>query len=240
MDKERKLKIDKLVKWLRGSKYTVVLTGAGMSTESGIPDFRSKDGLWRKMDPMKLASISTLRSNYDDFYEFYKMRWQKLSSCKPHKGYDILAKWESEGLINGVVTQNVDDFHLMAGNEKVYRLHGSLNEFRCSLCNNQVDRKDFMEKTPCNKCGGSLRPGIVLFGEGLPEEELYNAINEMEKAELVIVIGTSLTVFPVSQLPDITRGKKVYINKEIPRNSNFDLNFEETAGELLKEIDNIL
>lgn len=238
--RDKQERIGKLAKWLRKSKYTVVLTGAGMSTESGIPDFRSKDGLWRKMDPMKLASTSTLEKDYDTFHEFYKVRWQKLSGCKPHKGYHILVKWEEKGLIDSIVTQNVDDFHLAAGSKKVYRLHGSLNEFRCSSCSNPANRKDFMDKITCSKCGGNLRPGIVLFGEGLPEEELYGAINEMEKADLVIVIGTSLTVFPVSQLPDITRGKKVYINREIPRNSNFDLNFQETAGELLQKIDDIL
>lgn len=233
-------KINELAKWLKESKYTVVLTGAGMSTESGLPDFRSKDGLWKKMDPMKLASTSTLTKDYDTFHEFYKMRWGNLSGCKPHKGYDILVKWEKNGLVDSIITQNVDDFHLVAGSKNVFRLHGSLNEYRCSICNVPVDKKDFLNKLPCKKCGGNLRPGIVLFGEGLPEEELYGAINEMEKADLVIVIGTSLTVFPVSQLPDITRGKKVYINREIPNNSGFDLSFEETAGELLLKIDDLL
>lgn len=233
-------KINQLGKWLKESKYTVVLTGAGMSTESGIPDFRSKDGIWKKVDPMELASINSLTNNYDAFHEFYKMRWESLSGVKPHKGYDILAKWEKDGLIDSIVTQNVDDFHLAVGNENVYRIHGSINEHRCSECDNPVDKKDFMDKLPCKKCGGNLRPGVVLFGEGLPERELYGSVDEMEKADLVIVIGTSLTVFPVSQLPDITKGKKVYINREIPRNSNFDLNFEETAGELLQKIDDIL
>lgn len=233
-------KINQLGKWLKESKYTVVLTGAGMSTESGIPDFRSQDGLWKKVDPMKLASVHTLTKDYDNFYEFYKMRERNLSGCKPHKGYEILAKWEEQKLIDSIITQNVDDFHLVAGSKRVYRLHGSLNEYKCSICNNPVDKKDFLDKTTCNKCGGNLRPGIVLFGEGLPEEELYSSINEMEKADLVIVIGTSLTVFPVNQLPDITKGKRVYINKEISRSSNFDLNFEEMAGELLKRIDDIL
>lgn len=233
-------KINKLGEWLKESKYTVVLTGAGMSTESGIPDFRSKDGLWKKVDPMKLASINSLVQNYDTFHKFYKMRWESLSGTKPHKGYDILAKWEENGLIDSIVTQNIDDFHLTSGNKNVYRIHGSINEYRCSECDNPADKRDFMDKLPCKKCGGNLRPGIVLFGEGLPEKELYGSINEMEKANLVIVIGTSLTVFPVSQLPDMTSGKKVYINREIPRSSNFDLNLEGTAGELLQKIDKVL
>ena len=233
-------KINKLAKWLKESEYTVILTGAGMSTESGIPDFRSKDGLWKQVDPMELASINSLVENYDKFHEFYKMRWENLSGTKPHKGYYILAKWEEDGLIDSIVTQNVDDFHLAAGNKNVYRIHGSINEYRCSECNTPAHEQDFMYKLPCKKCRGNLRPGVVLFGEGLPEKELYASIDEMEKADLVIVIGTSLTVFPVSQLPDITKGKKVYINREIPRDSNFDLNFEETAGEFLEKIHRVL
>lgn len=233
-------KINKLGKWLKESEYTVILTGAGMSTESGIPDFRSKDGIWKKVDPMALASMDSLSNNYDQFHEFYKMRWNNLTGVKPHKGYDILAKWEEDGLIDSVVTQNVDDFHLMSGNKNVYRIHGSINEYKCSECGSPAEIKDFMERKPCSKCGGKLRPGVILFGEGLPEKELYGAIDEMEKADLVIVIGTSLTVFPVSQLPDITKGRKVYINREIPKASNFDLNFEESAGELLQKVDDIL
>ncbi|MDX9802023.1 MAG: NAD-dependent deacylase [Spirochaetia bacterium] len=232
-------KILKFVQWLKESKYTVILTGAGMSTESGIPDFRSSDGLWKKVNPMELASIDSLIQNYDTFHKFYKMRLESLSGAKPHKGYDILAKWEADGLIDSIVTQNVDDFHLAAGNKNVYHLHGSINKYRCSKCNNPADKNDFMDKIPCRKCNGSLRPGIVLFGEELPEKELYASIDEIEKADLVIVIGTSLTVFPVSQLPDIAKGKKVYINKEIPDNSKFDLNFKETAGELLQRIENL-
>lgn len=143
-------------------------------------------------------------------------------------------------MIDSIITQNVDDFHLIAGNKNVYRLHGSINEYKCRECDAGADGKDFMGGVSCHECGGKLRPNIVLFGESLPEEELDSSIAEMEKADLVIVIGTSLTVFPVSQLPDITRGKKVYINKEIPSNSKFDLNFEETAGEFLKTVDGLL
>lgn len=237
---KEELKIKKLGKWLKESNHTVILTGAGMSTESGIPDFRSQDGLWKKKDPMKLASTEALANNYDEFYEFYKMRFGSLAGHKPHKGYDILAKWEEDGLVDSIITQNIDDFHLKAGSKNVYRIHGSINEYRCSMCGTPVDRQDFMDKLPCEKCRGNLRPGIVLFGEVLPQDELSASIEEMEKAELVIVIGTSLTVYPVSQLPHITRGKKVYINREIQGSGNFDLTFQETAGDLLEKIDNVL
>ena len=238
--KNNQANLDKLTKWIKESNYTVILTGAGMSTESGIPDFRSKDGLWRKLDPMKLASPKTLKDDYNTFYEFYKARSDKLKGVKPHQGYDILAKWERQGLIDSVITQNVDDFHLLAGNKNVYRLHGSINEYGCSVCGARADKKNFIDKEPCSECGGNLRPNIVLFSEGLPQDQLYSAIGEVKKADLVIVIGTSLTVFPVAQLPELARGKKVYINKEILGDNDFDLNFQETAGELLKKIDSLL
>ncbi len=238
--REYESKISQLKEWLEDSNHTVVLTGAGMSTESGIADFRSRDGIWKRLNPMELASINALENNYDQFHEFYKMRIESLSSCKAHEGYYILSDWEKRGLIDSIITQNVDDFHLQAGSKKVYRIHGSINEFRCSRCNHIASKEEFLEKRSCIKCKGNLRPGVVLFGGSLPEKELNIAIDEMKRADLVIVIGTSLTVFPVSQLPDLSNGKKVYINKEIPRGSNFDLEFEKSAGQLLKKIDEIL
>ncbi|MFA5577115.1 MAG: NAD-dependent deacylase [Tissierellaceae bacterium] len=232
--------VELLANWIEKSNYTVILTGAGMSTESGLADFRSREGLWSKLDPMKLASVRTLMEDYDSFYDFYKMRLEVLSEARPHQGYRILADWEDRGLINSIVTQNVDDFHLLAGNKNVYRLHGSLNDFRCSLCHIAAEKEDYLQKKPCNSCGGSLRPGVVLFGEGLPEKTLYAAMGEMERAELLIVIGTSLSVFPVNQLPDITKGKRIYINKEIEGQGKFDLVFESRAGELLQEVDKLI
>lgn len=238
--KEEQSKINKLKEWLQDSEHTVVLTGAGMSTESGIADFRSRDGIWKKINPMELASTSALNNNYEKFYEFYKMRIESLSAHRPHDGYYILADWEKRGLIDSIITQNVDDFHLLAGSKRVYRIHGSINEFRCSRCNHTASKEDFLEKRACVKCKGNLRPGVVLFGGSLPEKDLSIAIEEMKKADLVIVIGTSLTVFPVSQLPDISNGKKVYINREIPSGNSFDLKFEASAGQLLEKIDRAL
>ena len=222
------------------SYNTVILTGAGMSTESGIPDFRSREGMWKDIDPMKVACTDALIYDYENFYNFYKMRVENLVDCKPHVGYDILSKWERQGLLNCIVTQNVDDFHTKAGNKKVYKLHGSINTFRCNNCNSPVNKEKFINKDNCEKCGGSLRPNVVLFGEGLPEDDLNNAIEEIKNAKLVIVIGTSLTVYPVSQLPNITKGKKVYINKDITTTSEFDLIFNEKVGELLQVLDDII
>jgi|BioPla2DNA2_1021312.scaffolds.fasta_scaffold03389_3 NAD-dependent deacetylase len=240
-NKERDIRNeDKLIefaKLLKSSKYTVVLTGAGMSTESGIPDFRSKDGLWRGIDPMKVACREALLNDYDIFYEFYKMRVNNLENCKPHIGYDILAKWEKVGLIKSIITQNVDDFHIIAGNKKVFRVHGSINEFSCVDCGKSATKDMFINKLKCHKCGSDLRPNVVLFGENLPEKELNSAIEEVQNSDLLIVIGTSLLVSPVNQLIHMTNGKKVYVNNDTSFSHYFDLTFSENVGELLHAVD---
>lgn len=239
-DKENKTKIETLADWIQKSNYTVIFTGAGMSTESGIPDFRSKDGLWKGIDPMTVATADVLEKDYDQFYAFYKTRVKSLKGTSPHKGYDILAKWEQEGLIQRVITQNIDGFHKRAGNKNVIPLHGSIHDFRCNDCNKATEEKAFMEKKSCRECGGSLRPDVVLFGERLNQDYLEQAEEEMKKAELVIIIGTSLMIYPVNQLPAMTRGKTVYINKEVPEKSFFDLVFEEKAGKVLQNVDTLI
>ncbi len=238
-EKDNVRKVLTLSKWIKESDNTIVFTGAGMSTESGIPDFRSKDGLWRGIDPMKVACIDAIRKNYDLFHQFYKERVENLEKCIPHIGYDILAKWEGQGLINRIITQNVDGFHERAGNTNVYCLHGSINSFRCSQCDQPASKEDFINKEPCSKCGGLLRPGVVLFGEALDQDILNKAINEIKKADLVIVIGTSLMVYPVNMLPSMSKGRKVYINKEISH-EEFDLDIPAMAGQILLELEQII
>lgn len=232
--------INTLADWIQNSNYTLVFTGAGMSTESGIPDFRSKEGLWRGIDPMRVATVDVLEQDYDNFHEFYKMRVNNLKGCTPHKGYDILSKWEKEGLVHSIVTQNIDGFHKIAGSNNITTLHGTIHDFRCNNCNQPASFKSFMAKESCKKCGGVLRPNVVLFGEGLDQNALNNAVEEMQKAELVIIIGTSLTVYPVNQLPQMSNGKKIYINKDSTSEMSFDLYFDLEAGTVLQDIDNLI
>lgn len=198
--------------WLLNSKKTVVLTGAGMSTESGIPDFRSASGWWTKMDPQKVASVTALAVHYDIFHEFYTLRLDKLKDCKPHEGHYILAEWEQKGILHAIATQNVDGFHLQAGNKNVDELHGSIHTFRCHECGAPATKEAFFQKESCKVCNGKLRPNVVLFGEMLPENAWMNALANIREADLVLVIGTSLEVYPVNQLPTMTSGKTVYIN----------------------------
>ena len=225
---------------LKSSRYTVVLTGAGMSTESGIPDFRSSDGLWRGIDPMKVACREALLYDYDKFYDFYKMRVENLENCNPHIGYEILAKWGRIGFIRSIITQNVDDFHISAGNRRVIRVHGTINEFSCLNCGQSATKDMFVNKEKCTSCGNNVRPNVVLFGEDLPEDELDNAVDEVSNADLLIVIGTSLSVSPVNQLIHLSKGKKVYINNDLTFSHDFDLAFSENAGELLEILNRLI
>jgi NAD-dependent deacetylase len=234
-------KIVTLSTWLQNSAHTIVLTGAGMSTESNIPDFRSKEGWWNNIDPRTVATTDALKKNYDLFQKFYSMRIMGLKECTPHKGHEILAAWEHKGLIQAIATQNVDGFHHAAGNKNVYELHGSIRKFRCENCAKSTEENDFLSKSSCKYCGGKLRPGVVLFGEMLPEECWRESLSTIQKSDLVIVIGTSLEVYPASQLPQMTNGKTVYINAEVDApHHNFDLIIEGRAGEVLKLVDELV
>lgn len=232
-----------LADWLRESTYTVVLTGAGMSTESGLPDFRSaKDGLWTKKDPTKLASTEALNRNVEEFFQFYRHRVIGLKQCKPHKGYDILVKWENEGLIQSIITQNVDGFHEEAGSKNVAELHGTLKRLHCQTCKKEYDNEAFIKEEYYCECGGKLRPSVVLFGEMLPEEALVKATMETEKAELFIVLGSSLSVSPANQFPLLAKGrgaKLVIVNMEQTDFDRYaDLVVNDTKiGDYLEEID---
>ncbi len=231
-------KINKLKLMLQNSEYAVVLTGAGISTESGIPDFRSKDGWWRNINPMEVASVESLNSNYKLFREFYKHRIRSLQGCKANIGHEILADLEKNGLIKALVTQNIDGFHLEAGSKNIYELHGSINHIFCSSCGTNSSVKNFLADESCLSCGGNLRPGVILFGEGLPEDAWSGAYREIEKSDLILVIGTSLNVSPVNSLPFVSMGKKVLINMDSTAfDDRFDLVIKGKSGEVLSMLD---
>lgn len=233
--------ISRLARLLRESYHTIVFTGAGMSTESGIPDFRSKDGWWKNIDPRTVASTEALNNNYPLFHEFYSMRIKGLEQCKPHIGHRILADWEKRDIIHSVVTQNVDGFHGAAGSMNVHELHGSIHSFRCHSCGKASCREDFLGNKVCSVCGGKLRPNVVLFGEGLPPRPWNDAEKGISRAELVIVIGTSLEVYPANMLPFMAKGKIVVINKdETPMDDKFHFAIRGSAGEVLEKVSKLI
>lgn len=232
-----------LKKWLDEAKFTVVFTGAGMSTESGLPDFRSaNNGLWNKKDPTKLASTEALNNNVDEFIAFYRERVLGVKEYGPHQGHKILAKWEADGKINAIITQNVDGFHQAAGSKQVAELHGTLQQVHCESCGREYDSNEYVNEAFYCSCGGVLRPSIVLFGEGLPEDAFQFAIDVTQKSDLFIVLGSSLTVTPANQFPLLAKengAKLVIVNQEsTPLDIYADLVIQDKKiGELLKEID---
>ncbi len=230
-----------LLEKLKKSNYTVVLTGAGMSTESGLPDFRSSGGLWAKEDPSTIASTDALNRNVEKFFEFYRHRVIGLQSCKPHIGHEILAKWEKEGLIQSIITQNVDGFHQKAGSKNVVELHGTLQKVHCQSCGKEYNNDKYVNEQYQCECGGKLRPSVVLFGEMLPEDALMKAAEESEKADLFIVFGSSLTVTPANQFPLIAKQNGAHLTIVNMEPTELDLYADETVhgrkiGEILKEL----
>ena len=228
-------------KWLKESSATVIFSGAGMSTESGIPDFRSRNGLWTKTDPMQVASVQAMTHQYELFHEFYRIRLEALDQLRPHTGHEIIAEWELNGLVKSIATQNVDGFHQRSGSRRVYELHGALKRIRCIEKAHPSDAADFIDGKTCSICGSRLRPGVVLFGENLPMDTWNQAFHEIQTSELLIVIGTSLQVSPVNQLPSIAPGKKVLINQEpVHGDVQFDAVLIGKAGEILKQLNDAL
>lgn len=231
--------IERLAQWIREANGVVVLTGAGMSTESGLPDFRSKGGWWRGIDPMTVATIDAFYDDYELFHGFYSARLQALDKYEPHEGHKALARLQQRGIITTLATQNVDNFHTDAGSTGVLELHGNLRHIRCQSCSKPFSVEAFLKREAC-PCGGKLRPGVVLFGEFLPEDAWQQAFSAISAADIVIVIGTSLQVSPVNQLPSLTNGKKVYINLDVSSGGGFDLIIEGSAKETLVALEQLL
>ncbi|MFP3125358.1 NAD-dependent deacylase [Ectobacillus funiculus] len=235
-------KAEQLASLVRNAKHMVVLTGAGMSTESGIPDFRSSEGLWKKYDPFTVSHVDTIDNDYDAFHSFYGQRIaQQLQNISPNEGHNILARWEAAGIVKFLATQNVENLHQRAGSKNVAQLHGGLDHIYCHHCGTPSTLEAFLEKKPCSSCGGRLRPNIVLFGEMLPQDVWSQAFTEIARSDLLLIIGTSLRVSPVNQLPLEARGKIAIINMdETPFDEKFDLVIREKAAEVLREVESLL
>ena len=235
--------LETLKKWIDNSDNIVFFGGAGVSTESGIPDFRSVDGLYNQQydyPPETILSHTFFRRNTEEFYRFYRAKMLALDA-KPNAAHKKLAQWEQEGKLKAVVTQNIDGLHQAAGSKVVYELHGSVHRNYCQKCGAFYDARYMLESTgipKCEKCGGIIKPDVVLYEEGLDDATIRGVIHAISHADVLIIGGTSLTVYPAAGLIDYYNGNKlVLINKSVtPMDSRADLLVQGPIGEIFSQL----
>ena len=240
MDQKLSERVDLLEQWIKESDNMVFFGGAGVSTESGIPDFRSVDGLYNQQydyPPETIISHSFYRKNPEEFYRFYKNK-MLFPDAQPNAAHKALAKLEQQGKVRAVITQNIDGLHQAAGSKAVLELHGSVHRNYCTRCGKFFGLSDIlgMNGVPRCECGGIIKPDVVLYEEGLDQETLQKAVRYIQNAEILIIGGTSLTVYPAAGLIDYYRGKKlVLINKTAtPMDERADLVISAPIGEVFE------
>jgi NAD-dependent deacetylase len=227
-----------LAELIRANQPCIVLTGAGVSTESGIPDFRSAGGIWAQYDPYEVASIEAFHRDPVRVWEFYAHRLDVLADAAPNPAHLALAELESRGLVQAVITQNVDRLHTAAGSREVIEVHGSIDTAVCLACGRREERvRELLPLPRCVDCAAVLKPGVVMFGELLPVEAIDRATALAQSAALLLVVGTSLEVWPVAGLPEETLahgGKLAIVNREAtPYDARAELIIHASAGEVL-------
>ena len=230
--------LEQLKKWVEESDNIVFFGGAGVSTESGSPDFRSVDGLYNQKynyPPETIISHSFYKRNPEEFYRFYKDR-MLFTEAKPNDAHLVLAELEKQGKLRAVITQNIDGLHQAAGSKEVLELHGSVHRNYCTHCGKfySLDEILAMDGVPYCECGGMIKPDVVLYEEGLDQGILQKSVNYIRQADLMIIGGTSLVVYPAAGLVDYYKGNKlVVINKSVtPMDSKADLVVTGKIGEI--------
>ena len=233
---------EKLKCIIDNAKRVVFFGGAGVSTESGIPDFRSADGLYnQKYDypPEEILSHTFFMRDTEEFYRFYRDKMICLTA-KPNKAHKKLAEWEREGKLLSVVTQNIDGLHQAAGSKRVHELHGSVLRNYCTRCGKFYGVEKIVESTgvPCCDCGGVIKPDVVLYEEALPEDTVRQAIRDIGSADVLIVAGTSLTVYPAASYVRCFGGDHmILINKaSTPYDSMAEVVIHDKVGEVLSRL----
>jgi NAD-dependent deacetylase len=239
---------ERLAELIRASSRTVALTGAGISVPSGIPDFRSPGtGLWEKVDPMEVAHIDVFRRDPRRFWKYYRPRFGMLEAKQPNRAHEALAELESRGLLDAVITQNIDRLHRKAGSRRVVEVHGTIETSSCISCSHsyvldQVERLfDADDVARCTECGGAVKPDVVLFGELLPEQAIEEAYVLARTADVMLCVGSSLEVHPVAGLPAVTRsagGQVAIVTKgPTPYDAEADVRL---WGDVVDELDSLL
>ncbi len=236
--------IETLKQWVKDSDIIVFFGGAGVSTESGIPDFRSVDGLYnQKYDypPEQILSHTFYMTQPEEFYRFYQDKMLALDA-QPNAAHKKLAELEQAGKVKAVVTQNIDGLHQAAGSKNVFELHGSVHRNYCTKCGKEFDAqyvKDSGGVPYCDKCGGPIKPDVVLYEEGLDSRTIEGAVRFIREADMLIVGGTSLAVYPAAGLIDYYNGDKlVLINKSsTPMDRKADLLIQDSIGEVFSQLE---
>ena len=249
-------KLEKLFRFIDESNRIVFFGGAGVSTESGIPDFRSKDGLYNqhdvkfdKYEPEYLLSRDCLYNNPKVFFEFYRQKMD-TRNIEPNITHKVLVRLEELGKLSAVVTQNIDGLHQKAGSKIVYEIHGTTERNYCHKCKKEYasdylfNKQNMSESIPYCECGGLIRPDVTLYGENLPNKEVNKALEAIESADMLIIAGTSLKVYPAAGFVNYFQGNHiVVINREkldIPLHPEDDLIICDSMGKVFKDIDNYL
>jgi NAD-dependent deacetylase len=235
--------VERLAALLRECQPCVVLTGAGVSTESGIPDFRSPSGLWAQYDPLEYGSIDAFRADPAKVWRFYAPRFSMLADAQPNEAHLALARLERQGLVRAVVTQNIDLLHSRAGSADVVEVHGSIRTSTCPGCGTSYELARVLElltdadAPSCSACGRILKPDVVFFGELLPVEAIDRAFELAREARLLLVVGSALEVYPVASLPleTLDAGGRLAIVNRGPTafDHRANLRVEGSAGEVL-------
>ena len=239
-------KIAEAARLLATAEYPICFTGAGISAESGVPTFRGPEGLWEKHDPQEAVSLSSFRNQPEAFWDFAR-DLVITSGASPNPGHRALVRLEDQQILKTVITQNIDMLHQQAGSKNVLELHGSLEKADCRDCGAKYSWQELENilkagETPqCRNCGSlRIKPRIVFFGERLPEEVLERSWQEAQQADLMLVIGSSLVVYPAAGIPDLTLqagGKLIYVNADRgSRAELFDIILTGRAGSILPRL----
>ena len=235
-------KLEALKKWIDESIRIVFFGGAGVSTESGIPDFRSVDGLYNQKfeyPPETIISHSFYERDPAYFFRFYREKMLPLD-FEPNITHKVLARWEAEGKLSAVVTQNIDGLHQKAGSKTVYELHGSVLRNYCTRCRkfHSAEFVKYADGIPRCGCGGIVKPDVVLYEEGLDQDTIEKSVMAIRRADLLIVAGTSLTVYPAAGLINYYRGNRlVLINRDATAYDRYaDLVFHESLGDIFSQL----
>lgn len=238
--------VDQAADIISKGKYNIALTGAGISVESGIPDFRSKGGLWTKYDPNEYATIEAFKRDPEKVWKMIKEMDELLEKAKPNKAHIGLAELEKMGMLHGIITQNVDNLHQEAGSKVVIEYHGTSRTLSCLWCGRRYKKEEKRHEYPPRcECGKILKPDIVFFGEPIPYDAMNRSFQMASRSDVLLVIGTSAVVAPANTIPGIAKqngAKVIEINKESTwlTDSITDIFLQGSAGEIISELVRII